>query len=699
MNDILAALVELDQARVVHMDIKPRNILVYHPARTPTTPTVPPAPEATAPELSRAFVIDLGAAKPITPDVPERTHLRWTKYWFPQHLLGPLGFDEATGTILSNALARHWRQIDIYCCGRVFEWLLLDLNHRGRSLSPPSPVWIADQQTKEQFWRAVFGDDFAVVSSIVDRMLHTDATGFVRATDVKVALETIPLVSAQAILSSDLLTDRQPGIRIRTGDSLVRVSHPYDDIVEHRCFQRLRLLQQLAFVSEVFPDGTHNRFAHSLRTFDLAKRFVWGLNKKSVFRSIFQRRDVEHLLAAALIHDVGQYPFSHAIEDLRKMGDLSNDAALKSIGHDQEMAGQVMQLGAPGELSIADLLTKHGLSVEDVRYLFQKTPKLATQTPVLNISRDLIAGVIDVDRISYLVHDSERTGVPYGRGIDVDSLIEALTVHYDVGAAPDSIGLGIEESGISAVEAILSGVYWMYRNVYWRHTNRAFMAAIKWVMKSLLRKSALTFDNYWKATLWMSDWEALRYLRAQYDAFGHQGGGDLANPLADLAELRRIGYRRVLALHYRDDTRPLYDLIVNRVTPDREDELVRAIGDLFPRNVRPKLGQVLIDIPLKRRLRGTRGQTANLMETQAERGTATKVWVCCRRPLTKEVVAWVELADVSPLAARFGEVEDHSGRKIRIFAARSLLGQLSLNQQRNLEAEVFGCLTKVTQAW
>jgi len=70
------------------------------------------------------------------------------------------------------------------------------------------------------------------------------------------------------------------------------------------------------------------------------------------------QRDVDMILASALLHDVGQYPFSHSIEDLRKLGNLWNVSDLTAIQHDQEMAAEVLHRKDQKGTSIADLIAE-----------------------------------------------------------------------------------------------------------------------------------------------------------------------------------------------------------------------------------------------------------------------------------------------------------------------------------------------------
>ena len=673
IHDVLAALVELDRANVVHMDLKPTNILVYPKTDDPSDIFTQSR------DFAEAFVIDLGAGKPIFHGMRGGTGLRRTRFWFPEHLLSALGHNKVSGRIQREKLFEMWRAIDIHCCGLVLEWMLLNMLRRERAGISFDAGLQRQEQVKERFWKQVFGDDFSVIEGIISGMLAKPLPTFSTASDVQRAFGAIPLKTSSAILTSETLTDNHPGIRIRAGKVLVRVSLPFDQVVNHPAFQRLRLLQQLSFVNEIFPDGTHNRFSHSLRTFHLTKQFLWGLNRKSSFRLLFKREDVEQLLAAALLHDMGQYPFSHTIEDLRKMGDICGDESLSQVKHDQEcVLGVLRGEFDPGgfESSVGALLEDHGISVENISYIVSKTEKDPKKGFMLNISRDLISGLLDADRVSYLLQDSERTGVPYGGAIDIGSLIEAFTIRWDPRSTKqDEVGLAIEEAGVSVAEAVLTAVYWMYRNVYWRHSNRAFMAAVKYVMRHLLKSKKLSFDQYWSYTYGKSDLDALRYLRTQFDEY-MEGVPDRTNPLADIVDLKRLGYRRVFGLRFDQSVNSdLYDELVHGISPEREDKLIDHIAGQLPPSFTSKRGDILVDIPLKRRLHGIGARGIEPPITKGEKGAKAKVWVCLRNPLTKQIVGWKDLLEYSPLAANLADIEDHSGRKVRVFFSRSLLNQ------------------------
>src|SRR5258708_7260355 len=399
VRDVLSGLVELDHAAVVHMDLKHDNILV-HPIAKQADGSVTPAQlldQIVSGDL-HAFVIDLGAGKPVTDGATERTTLRWTPYFFP-NLYDELGYQDSDGKIEMAALNDYWRVIDLYCLGRTLELAFLDRLRRGSPGIRETPVLIEDEPAKETFWRAVFGDDHDVLEGLVDRLLALRG-GFATAADALHAFETIPYASARSIFESDLLIGRRPVSHTPVGSVGVHVADPFKRIVRHPAFQRLRWIQQLAFVSEIYPDGTHTRYAHSLRCYEMAKKAVMGLGRRSAFRLLFERPDVEELLAAALHHDVGHYHFAHSIEDLKKLGDRTDDADLSQIQHDQDLARDICEIKNDDNLSIHEILTNEcRLRVDNIYYMISKDARNHALAPTVNVSRDIVNGERVITRI------------------------------------------------------------------------------------------------------------------------------------------------------------------------------------------------------------------------------------------------------------------------------------------------------------
>jgi len=659
IDDILAGLDELSDAQVVHMDIKPPNIMV-----------LPAADDESPKYLGRAdrlFLIDLGAARSWTEaKSDEVAPLITTPYFFPEHLLPSLGY--ANGCIRLAALRSFGYKIDLYAAGRTLELLVLDRVRRMVPFRVLTEQLRDTEVQKEEIWRQILRWDFEVVEGLISRLMTTGKGGFSSTAEARLAFQSIGKSGLRNPISSRILTDQILGINIRISDALVRIAPPFHEIVDHSAFQRLKRLHQLAILHQVFPDATHSRFSHVLSTYQTTKLFLLALNRDASFRLNATRRDVEHILAASLLHDIGQYAFSHTIEDLRKLGDKFGVENLKTIKHDQELAyDYVLNRNADGQ-SVRGILEEAGYSCDDILYMFQKSPKDPAQM-IGNLGRDLVSGSIDVDRVSYLLQDSDRTGVPYGRAVDRDLLAETLCVRDDNG----TVALAVDEAGISSVEAVMTAVYWMYRNVYWRHTNRGFMAAVKHVMCKLLQRNALTFEEYHREVYGQSDHYALEFLHRRYLGLLQNEGLDAFAPLRSLVEGDRFSYRRVFTLS-RDGDREaaLYESIVQRGSLDKMAEVVQAMADALPHSVKVKDGEILIDIPLKKRLRNENEPSGFDVVTRSESGISSVLWIRKRDHLRRKQ-SWLPLREASQLIQYLSSIEDHSGRKIRVFLSRDLL--------------------------
>jgi HD superfamily phosphohydrolase len=99
--------------------------------------------------------------------------------------------------------------------------------------------------------------------------------------------------------------------------------------------RRLTWHRQLATVSHVYAGGHHHRAEHSIGVFEATIQYVRALyaDRRSCFwRLHMERRDIDALLLAALLHDVGHYAFSHYYEDLKAFfGELSHEQYLQTM--------------------------------------------------------------------------------------------------------------------------------------------------------------------------------------------------------------------------------------------------------------------------------------------------------------------------------------------------------------------------------
>jgi HD superfamily phosphohydrolase len=125
-------------------------------------------------------------------------------------------------------------------------------------------------------------------------------------------------------------------------------------VIQTRPFQRLRRVKQLGFSDFVYPGATHSRLLHSLGVFHTA-RYLMDVVRK--YTHPFEPTKADQALAAALVHDVGHGPFSHAFEDVgRRLGLKLADHELVSeiLIRDGEIAEEFKELGSGFADDVAD---------------------------------------------------------------------------------------------------------------------------------------------------------------------------------------------------------------------------------------------------------------------------------------------------------------------------------------------------------
>lgn len=245
---------------------------------------------------------------------------------------------------------------------------------------------------------------------------------------------------------------------LQAGGPLVRIPHQLDvpftarvrSIVDTAEFQRLRQISQLGLASRIYPGATHTRFEHALGVFHNALKYLWQLGKDSRFAAAVTPHQAEVLMVAALLHDLGHWPFCHPIEDMG-LSDLPphEQFAAEFLAPEREL-GQVLK-------------SEWGIEPEEVRDVLV----VRTDSPSLRLMRSILSGPIDIDKMDYLERDSLHAGVPYGRNFDRARLIQSLIVNE----AGD--GLAISSKGKTAAELMVFARYVMFSEVYWHHAVRS----------------------------------------------------------------------------------------------------------------------------------------------------------------------------------------------------------------------------------
>ena len=320
-------------------------------------------------------------------------------------------------------------------------------------------------------------------------------------------------------------------------------------LVDTRAFQRLRYVRQLGLAYLVYPGATHTRFEHALGAWHLAGRTIDLLQARGDLKRQ-PEGEARVVAVAALLHDIGHYPFSHALEEI-------------GAPHHEDVAGALLTRG-----EIADVL-RETISKDAPERVVELIRGTST-----NPLQGLISGSLDLDKIEYLKRDALMCGVPYGE-IDVDRLIHSLTLVTD--PASGRAVIGVSEKGLAALESLLFAKYQMYRNVYWHHAVRSATAMYKRLVADAIEGGALRVGELAS----FSD-----------EALLHQLEERAPSPL-----LRGLRERRLFKRAFECPSAELPEEAGEWIASDRR--LTAAAEDQIARELGLELGEVLLDYPVK----------------------------------------------------------------------------------------------------
>jgi len=254
-------------------------------------------------------------------------------------------------------------------------------------------------------------------------------------------------------------------VRLDTDERRLLDKHP---------LQRLRHIHQLALTYLVYPGATHMRFEHALGVMELAGRvFDVVTSRDNVLQSvegIIERDNLPYwrrvLRMAALFHDVGHLPFSHAAEGYLLPHGWSHELLTLEVIRSPELEK------AWGDIKVQrEDVAK--LAVGPRKYRAHDGCQVKFTDWEAILAEIIVGDSFGVDRMDYLLRDSHHSGVAYGR-FDHYRLIDTMRIlpkEYEESAEP---ALGVQVGGIHTAEALLLARYFMYTQLYFHPVRRAY---------------------------------------------------------------------------------------------------------------------------------------------------------------------------------------------------------------------------------
>jgi HD superfamily phosphohydrolase len=263
-----------------------------------------------------------------------------------------------------------------------------------------------------------------------------------------------------------------------------------EKIINSPFFQRLRWIKQLGFANYIFPGAEHNRFAHVIGVMHSMDQMIRALGLAVPDNELFDPKAKnpaalfhKSLRIAALLHDIGTFPFSHAIEyAYMRHGNDKRRAKGKSknLPNSHEHLGSFIIKNTDYDDGLTRILEQYGFDVQIISNIIKgDSPHL--------IANQLMHSDLDADRMDYLMRDSHYTGIKYGQ-FDREYILANL-VTFDAGQ--NQLAFGVRENAIHAIEDFLIARFSWYSQVIKNPGSAKFDIMSSHIAKAFLEQDLI----------------------------------------------------------------------------------------------------------------------------------------------------------------------------------------------------------------
>ena len=404
--------------------------------------------------------------------------------------------------------------------------------------------------------------------------------------------------------------------------SRIPLTQVEQSVIEHRMFQRLRRVKALGLLEKVFPSARHSRFEHSIGACHVAGKILSALpNNQREISNLdrweklpkyrpwqglpeFLRADrIQQIRLAALLHDVGHGPFSHASEEImptrtelldanaqhRIPKYLTDGFIKKSSKEESDKADHEDYSALMAWKILTDVTAQYDFLDESyvqnvLAFKFSTVlPSNPANKAEFDLFRNFVDGSFDSDRMDYLLRDSYFCGVPYGK-YDLERLLEGIFV---LESDTEGLVLGIKETSLSAFEDFLFARFQMQSQVYSHRIDSLFNSALT------------TMINNNAAEECKLPSEIIAYAEVDDDNFLFSEHITTSQPLKNL-----ILWREKWSLIYEYSTQD--NKLIDKIFKAIKDEIGGEFCSIVNRNPKRLRNEEILQIPVVKKDRLTK---------------------------------------------------------------------------------------------
>lgn len=268
----------------------------------------------------------------------------------------------------------------------------------------------------------------------------------------------------------------------------IQLNEIESEIIDTAVFQRLHNIRHLGLAHLVFPTAGYSRFSHSIgvcHTTKLLLETLCRLKKVEISDA-----EIQLYRLAALLHDIGHYPFSHVMEQAIKnhysslmIKNISSHARVSKVEErffNHERVGKEVLLR---DAELKKIFSKYSIDPRDAYSIFMReAPPRFT---------NLVSSDLDADRIDYLLRTSHHTGLPYGF-IDYHYFLSQMRLDRKNRVC-------LTSKAMHTAEHFLLGRYFDYLQVTFHKTIAALELVLKDVIEALLQNGNVNCSASWVA--------------------------------------------------------------------------------------------------------------------------------------------------------------------------------------------------------